>query len=185
MLITDRERLRDDVLAVAELTGNNRASLIPILREVKRKYRGIDNYAMQLIADVLGIHPVEVDAVATFYAFVQPRTEGRFVFRLCRTFSCELAGKESVAKQLERDLGIAFGETTTDGSFTLEWANCMGMCDQGPAMLVNEEVYTRLTPDSVHEIVKEYRNRSERFSSQAAQVSRPAPSPRLIAECDS
>ena len=51
---------------------------------------------MQLIADVLDIHPVEVYAVATFYAFLQPETEGRFVFRLCRTYSCEFAGKELV-----------------------------------------------------------------------------------------
>jgi NADH:ubiquinone oxidoreductase subunit E len=69
MLITERDRLREDVMAVAQLTGFNRASLIPILLEVKEKYRGVDSYAMQLIADVLGIHPVEVYAVATFYAY--------------------------------------------------------------------------------------------------------------------
>jgi NADH:ubiquinone oxidoreductase subunit E len=161
MLVTERDRLREDVLAVAELTNFNRASLIPILRKVKEKYRGVDSYAMQLIADVLGIHPVEVYAVATFYSFIQPHTDGRLVFRLCRTLSCELEGKERVAEQLQRDLGIGFGETTTDQLFSLEWANCMGMCDQGPAMLVNETVYTQLTPDKVHEIVEVYRSQKE------------------------
>ncbi len=161
MLITERDRLREDVMAVAELTDFNRASLIPILRKVKDKYRGIDSYAMQLIADVLGIHPVEVYAVATFYSFVQPQAEGSLVFRLCRTLSCELEGKELVAERLERELGIGFGETTPDQQFTLEWANCMGMCDQGPAMLVNETVYTRLTPDKIHEIVQGYRHQRE------------------------
>lgn len=161
MLVTERDRLREDVLAVAALTDYNRASLIPILRKVKEKYRGVDSYAMQLIADVLGIHPVEVHAVATFYSFIQPETEGRLVFRLCRTLSCELEGKEKVAEQLQRDLGIDFGETTSDQLFSLEWANCMGMCDQGPAMLVNETVYTQLTPEKVHAIVEEYRRHKE------------------------
>ena len=161
MLVTERDRLREDVLAIAELTDFNRASLIPILRKVKETYRGIDSYAMQLIADVLGVHPVEVYAVATFYSFVKPETEGRLVFRLCRTLSCELDGKERVAEQLQRDLGIGFGETTPDQVFSLEWANCMGMCDQGPAMLVNETVYTQLTPDKVHDIVEEYRSQQE------------------------
>lgn len=161
MLVTERDRLREDVLAVAELTDFNRASLIPILRKVKEKYRGVDSYAMQLIADVLGIHPVEVYAVATFYSFIQPQTDGRLIFRLCRTLSCELEGKERVAEQLQRDLGIGFGETTPDQLFSLEWANCMGMCDQGPAMLVNETVYTQLTAEKVHDIIDDYRSQQE------------------------
>jgi [NiFe] hydrogenase diaphorase moiety large subunit len=154
---TEQDRLRDDIMAVAQLTDCNRASLIPILRAVKEKYRGIDSDAMQMIADILGIHPVEVYAVATFYSFVQPQTEGQLVFRLCRTLSCELNGKEEVAAQLKQELGIDFGETTADQRFTLQWANCMGMCDQGPAMLVNETVYTRLTPEKVHDIVESYK----------------------------
>ena len=65
--------------------------------------------------------------------------------------------KIRVARQLENDLGIAFGETTKDGKFTLEWANCMGMCDQGPALLVNERVFTRVTPEQVHAILEDCR----------------------------
>jgi [NiFe] hydrogenase diaphorase moiety large subunit len=62
-----------------------------------------------------------------------------------------------VAKQLEHALGIKFGETSADGAFSLEWANCIGLCDQGPAMLVNDAVYNRLTPEKVDKIVAEYR----------------------------
>ncbi len=161
MLVSERDQLREDVLEVAALTEYNRASLIPILRKVKEKYRCIDSEAMQLIADVLGIHPVEVYAVATFYAFLKPEMEGRLVFRLCRTLSCELEGKDEVAARLQSDLGIGFGETTPDELFTLEWANCMGLCDQGPAMLVNETVYTALTPEKVGDIVADYRRQLE------------------------
>ncbi len=159
MTASTREQLRQEVMAAAELTGYHRASLIPILREVKKKYRGLDSDAMQMIADILGIHPVEVDGVATFYSFLRPETDGRLVFRLCRTYSCHLADREKVAEQLLADLGVGFGETSADGAISLEWTNCMGMCDQGPALLVNDEVYTQLTPDKVHGIVEEYRRR--------------------------
>jgi [NiFe] hydrogenase diaphorase moiety large subunit len=159
MVAAELAQLRKEVEEVAARTNFSRASLIPILRKVKQKYHGIDSEAMQLIADVLGIHSAEVDAVATFYSFIQPDLQGQFIFRLCRTYSCELAGKEEVAKQLEKELGIGFGQTTADGAYSLEWANCMGMCDQGPAMLVNEDVYSQLTPGKISEIVADYRKR--------------------------
>jgi NADH:ubiquinone oxidoreductase subunit E len=106
MLAADHDQLLQEVIDIAALTEYNRASLIPILRMVKEKYRGIDSEAMQIIADVVGIHPVEVHAVATFYSFLKPQTEGRVVFRLCRTLSCELKGKQAIAEQLQRELGI-------------------------------------------------------------------------------
>ena len=159
MVATDLAQLRKEVEEIAAHTNFSRASLIPILRGIKEKYHGLDSEAMQVIADVLAIHPVEVDAVSTFYSFLHPDASGQFVFRLCRTYSCELAGKEEVAATLSTELGLDFGATSADGAFTLEWANCMGMCDQGPAMLVNEEVYPQLTPDSVREIVADYRRR--------------------------
>jgi len=159
MTTAEHKRLRDEIVDIAEYTNFSRASLVPILRFIKEKYRGIDSEAMQIAADVLGIHPVEVDAVSTFYSFLDPEPQGRYVFRLCQTYSCELAGKQEVMAQLERDLGIKFGETSADGAFSLEFANCMGMCDQGPAMLVNDEIYTKLTPNRIHEIVNDFRKR--------------------------
>lgn len=158
MLVTERERLRDDIRRLAERYEHCRSGLLPILQEVQRKHRQISPYAMQVIADQLRIHPVEVQSVVSFYAFLDEDAKGRFIIRLCRTISCDLENKDRVARQLENDLGIRFGETTPDGMFTLEWANCIGMCDQGPAMLVNDRVYTRVTPDRVHEILEECRS---------------------------
>jgi NADH:ubiquinone oxidoreductase subunit E len=157
MLVTQQEQLRADVTALAERLGSDRSSLVPILQEVKRRHRGFDSDAMQIIADALDIHPVEVYGVASFYAFLDPAPQGDYVIRLCRTVSCDLAGKEVVAEQLRRELGVDFGETTEDGRFTLEWASCMGMCDQGPALLVNERVHTGVTPALAGEIVAECR----------------------------
>jgi NADH:ubiquinone oxidoreductase subunit E len=169
MLTTDRDRLRESVEALADKLGRNRGSLMPILQDVKKNQSGLDSYAMQVIADALGIHPVEVFSVATFYAFLHPEKEGRFVFRLCRTLSCDLQGKEQVARQLRNDLGLDFGQTSADGNFTLEWAACIGMCDQGPAMLVNDKVYTRLTTETVRQIVDECRQETAGYATQRAE----------------
>ncbi len=154
MLVTERERLRDEITALADRLGRERSSLIPLLQEVQTRYLQISEYAMQVVADLLDIHPVEVYSVASFYSFLDHAPKGRFVIRLCRTISCDMAGKDAVARQLQNDLGVDFGETTTDAKFSLEWANCIGMCDQGPALLVNDQVFARVTPEKVHDILE-------------------------------
>ncbi len=154
MLVTDRERMRDEIAALADKLGRGRGSLIPILQAVQGKYQEISDYAMQVIADLLDIHPVEVFSVVSFYGFLDTAPKGRFVLRLCRTISCDMAGKDAVARQLENDLGVKFGETTPCGRFTLEWTNCLGLCDQGPALLVNDRAYPKVTPEAVHEILE-------------------------------
>ena len=157
MLVSERELLRATLEQRVKDFGNNRSALIPVLQEVQRKYGHVSEYVMQVVADILSIHHVEVYGVASFYSFIGHNQKGRFIIRLCRTISCDMQGKSRVARQLENDLGIGFGETTPDGNFTLEWANCLGMCDQGPALLVNERIYTKVTPETVHDILEECR----------------------------
>lgn len=153
MLTTQQDKLLGEIDVLVKRHGSRRNSLVPILQDVQKRYHTISDFAMQAVADRLGIHPVEVYAVVTFYAFLNETYHGRFVIRLCRTVSCDMAGKEAVARQLRNDLGVDFGQTTPDGRFTLEWANCIGMCDQGPAMLVNDQVFTHVTPEKVHDIL--------------------------------
>jgi [NiFe] hydrogenase diaphorase moiety large subunit len=112
MLVTEREQLSEDIRALADQFGRSRTALIPILQEIKKKHHHIDGHAMQVIADMLDIHPVEVHSVASFYSFLGSEPAGEFVLRLCRTISCDMNGKDRVARQLENDLGITFGETT-------------------------------------------------------------------------
>jgi len=153
MPVTQQDQLRADVTALVEKLGPGRSSLIPILADVKRRFHEVDSESMQTIADVLDIHPVEVYSVASFYAFLHGAPEGQFVIRLCGTLSCDFAGKDAVADALTDALGVGFDEITSDGLFTLEWASCVGMCDQGPALLVNDQVHTRVTPEAAREIV--------------------------------
>jgi len=156
-LMTQQERLREELVEIAGRYDNDRSALLPILQEIQKRYFHISDYAMQLVANQLDIHPVEVHSVVSFYSFLDFEPKGRFVIRLCRTLCCNMAGKDRVARQLENDLGIGFGETSADGKFTLEFANCIGMCDQGPALLVNDLVYTKVTPEMVHDIIESCR----------------------------
>jgi len=158
MLHTERERLREELEQLVDDHGRTRSSMLFILQEVQRRHFHVSEYSMQVIADLLDIHPVEVHSVVSFYSFLDVQPQGQFVIRLCRTITCEMAGKSEVACQLENDLGIRFGETTPDGKFSLQWANCLGMCDQGPAMLVNERIITGVTPEMVHGILQECRS---------------------------
>jgi len=153
MPVTQQEQLRADVVALVAKLGPGRSSLIPILQDVKRRFQEVDAESMQTIADVLDIHPVEVYSVASFYAFLHGAPEGRFVIRLCGTLSCDFAGKAAVADALRDELAIDFDQITDDGLFTLEWTSCIGMCDQGPALLVNDQVHTRVTAEKAREIV--------------------------------
>ena len=167
MLVNQQQKIQDEVRDMLRRHGRTRAALIPILQELQREYSSVTDFAMQVVADELGLHPAEVYGVVSFYAFLHHEAKGRFLVRLCRTISCDLSGMTRVARQLENELGIAFGETTSDGRFSLEWASCLGMCDQGPALLVNDRVYTRVTPDQVHQIIEDCRRV---FGAHAAQI---------------
>jgi NADH:ubiquinone oxidoreductase subunit E len=166
MLVSQQQKLQDEIHELVGRHGRTRAALMPVLQELQQKYLSVSDFAMQVVADEIGIHPAEVYGVVSFYAFLHHEPRGRFQIRLCQTISCDLAGKARVARQLENELGIRFGETTSDGRFSLEWASCLGMCDQGPALLVNERVYTKVTPDQVHRILEDCR---KVFGAHAAQ----------------
>lgn len=170
MLISNQDTLRQNVLSWVDKYGSGRDALIPILQEIQANHQYITEYAMQVVADVLDIHPVEVYGVVSFYSFLDNKPMGKFVIRLCRTISCDMQGKDNVARQLENDLGINFGQTTEDGLFTLGWASCLGMCDQGPAMLVNDQIFTHVTPEKVHGILEGCRRTFASYGTQKQEV---------------
>jgi NADH:ubiquinone oxidoreductase subunit E len=156
-LTAEQSGLVAEIDALVERHGGGRDALIPVLADLRERHHEISDLAMQAVADRLGVPPVEVYGVVSFYAFLGTARTGRYVIRLCRTLSCHFAEVTAVARALEQQLGVPFGETSADGRFTAEWTNCVGMCDQAPAMLVNERVYGNLTPDRVGEILAELR----------------------------
>ncbi|MFZ2957231.1 MAG: NAD(P)H-dependent oxidoreductase subunit E [Candidatus Ozemobacteraceae bacterium] len=156
MLASERDQLKTEIWEMAKKFDYHRSGLMPVLQHIQQKYRHISPEVMQETAGAFHIHPVEVQGVVSFYSFLSTERKGKFIIRLCQTISCDMAGKAALARQLENDLGISFGKTTKDGLFTLEYTNCLGMCDSGPALLVNDEIYTKVTPESVAEIIDTY-----------------------------
>jgi len=155
MLVLEKNNMTKEIEDLVRKHGRNRSALLPILQDIQRKHKHIPDFAQQEVARLLDIHPVEVYSVISFYAFLNTKPKGRNIVRLCKTITCDLAGKENVAKAIERELGIKFGETTKDNRITLEYVNCLGMCDQGPALLVNERVYPKVTPEIAVKILNE------------------------------
>lgn len=155
MLVLEKNSLTEEIEKLVELYGSDRSALMPILQALQREHKYISEFAQQEVARLLDIHPVEVYSVISFYSFLHSKPQGRNIVRLCQTITCDMSGKAAVAEAITRELGISFGETTKDKRITLEYANCLGMCDQGPAMLVNDKVYTRLTPEKAVSILNE------------------------------
>jgi NADH-quinone oxidoreductase subunit E len=100
--------------------------------------------------------PAEVDGVATFYSLIFRKPVGRHVILVCDSMSCWLTGYDEIKDHLVYKLGVNLGETTTDGKFTLLPAACLGVCEEAPAMMIDETLYTKLTPSSVDEILGRY-----------------------------
>ncbi len=138
--------------------GKSREALLPILQGVFDRDHYISDDAMVEIARQLDISSAEVYGKSTFYHFLNIEPCGQFVIRVCKTIVCDMKNKKEIVSTLENLLKIKMGQTTHNRKFSLLYTNCLGWCHKGPAMLVNDEVYTDLTPDKVRDIIAKYRN---------------------------
>lgn len=154
MLVLEKNSLTEEIQELITLKGKSRSSLLEVLQEIENNHGYISDFAQQEIARLLDIHPVEVYSIISFYSSLHSEPKGRNIIRMCKTIACNMKGSENIANVLKKELGINFGETTKDRKVTLEYTHCMGMCDQAPAMLVNQKVYENLTIDKVIEILK-------------------------------
>jgi [NiFe] hydrogenase diaphorase moiety large subunit len=155
MLVTEKNSLALEIEELCKSYGTDRSALLPILQAIQKNHKYISDFAQQEIARMLDIHPVEVYSVVSFYTFLHSEPRGRNIVRLCRTIVCDISGKDLVENAITRELGIKFGETSKDKRITLEYTNCLGMCDQGPAMMINDNIYTQLTPEKAVNILNE------------------------------
>ena len=147
--ILDRPaELQDAGIAeICRAYGNDRHRMLDILRDVQERFRCVSAQAMDCIARQTGLSRVEVEGVASFYAFFSTTPRGRVTIRLCDDIIDRFAGLAAVVEAFEQELGIKVGETSADGAVSLEFTPCIGMCDQAPAAMVNNVVMTRLTPE--------------------------------------
>jgi [NiFe] hydrogenase diaphorase moiety large subunit len=135
----------------------DRTRLVDIARGIHAELGFMGDESIEAVAELLGIHRVEVESVVTFYSFFSRKPRGTIVIRLCNDIIDRMNGEGPVAEAFRKELGIDFGETTPDGKITLEYTPCIGMSDQAPAALVNDEVVTYLSSDRVREIVSTLR----------------------------
>ncbi len=139
--------------------GNDAGRMMDIVLAVQEKFGCVSSAAMDMIARAVGTKRVEVESVVSFYAFLSTEQKGKVVIRLCHDVIDCMRGCDRVAEAFREELGIDVGDTTPDGLITLEYAPCIGMCDQAPAALVNETVVTHLSSDAAREIVRKLRQR--------------------------
>ncbi len=150
------DALQELIVELADKHGRTRESLLPVLQGVVDHEKYLSERSMVEIARELDLPAAEVYGTATFYSFLDHRKMGKYVIRLCKTISCAMKGKNQVLLALQDMLNISTGQTTPDGRFTLVETNCLGWCHKAPAMVINHEVYTDLTPEKVREIISDY-----------------------------
>ena len=146
----------DLIKNLADQHGRNRKDLLPILQGVVEQEKYLSEYSMIEIARELDLPASEVYGTATFYSFLEYKKMGKYIIRICKTITCSMKGKNQVLLAIQDMLKINVGETSSDGNFSLLQTNCLGFCHKAPAMLINNEVYTDLTPEKVRDILSGY-----------------------------
>lgn len=141
---------------MAEKHGRTRESLLPIMLAVVEREKYLSEYSMIEIARQVDIPAADVYGTATFYSFIETKPTGQYIIRICKTITCAMKGKNQVLFAIQDMLKIKLGETTPDKRFSLLETNCLGWCHKAPAMMVNNEVYTELTPEKVRDILTGY-----------------------------
>ena len=130
------------------------AALLPVLSIVQREKGFISEEAERWVAATLGLRPLQVREVLSFYSLLRREPAGRYVIQVCRNLSCFLAGSEEIIRHLEARLGVRAGETTSDGRFTLETVECLGNCDHAPCLMINDDDYGPVTKETIDGILK-------------------------------
>jgi NADH-quinone oxidoreductase subunit E len=145
----------ESLKALEKRYPSKKALMLPALWKVMEQEGYISVEAMEAVADYLGVPPVEVYGVVTFYEMFHEKPVGRHHIKVCRTLSCALCGQSGVLEHLKKRLGIEVGESTEDGRFTLSEVECLGSCGTAPVMQIGDTLYEHLTPEKVDEILKE------------------------------
>lgn len=141
---------------LADKHGRKKESLLPIMQGVVERESFLSEHSMVEIAREIDMPAADVYGTATFYSFLETKPTGKYIIRVCKTITCAMKGKTQVLFAIQDMLKIKLGDTTPDKRFTLLETNCLGWCHKAPAMLINDKVYTGLTPEKVREILTDY-----------------------------
>lgn len=150
------EKEKEEIRKESELYPVRKAVCIDALKIVQHHRGWVSDEAIEDIARELDMSIHEVDAVATFYTRIYRKPVGRNIILLCDSMSCMIMGFETLYEHLSKKLKIRFGETTPDGRFTLLPNTCLGDCDHAPALMINDDLFNRVTIETIDEVLKNY-----------------------------
>jgi NADH-quinone oxidoreductase subunit E len=151
------EELKASLEKKISLVEHPRELVVDVMLELQDHYGFLSDEALEEAAVLLGMTPLEMEELATFYTFIFREPVGKYVIHVCDSVICWMDGYESIRDHLSQKLGIKMGETTSDGLFTLLPVCCIGYCDRSPAVLINRKVYGPLTPEKLDNILEELR----------------------------
>ena len=141
--------------------GKQKSAVIPLLHLAQETFGGwLSSEAMDYVASLLQLEPIEVYEVATFYSMYNLKPVGKYLFEVCQTGPCMLRGSDDIIDYIKEKLNIGVGETTTDGMFTLKTVECLGACGYAPMMQLGKHYREHLTKEKVDAIIEECRVKS-------------------------
>lgn len=138
--------------------GKQKSALLPLLHLAQAEFGGwLSVPAMDHVASILNIKPIEVYEVASFYTMFNMKPVGKCLIEVCRTGPCMLRGANDLVEYIENKLGIKEGETTTDGLFTLKTTECLGSCGTAPMLQCGADYYENLTNEKVDTLLEKWK----------------------------
>ena len=146
------EKLEEIILHHKDQQG----ALIPILHETQELFGYIPEEAQNMISEVLNVPLAEIFGVATFYSRFTLSPRGKHTISVCLGTACYVKNAQGVLDKLEEELKVAAGNTTEDKKFTLEATRCLGCCGLAPVLTIDEDVYGKLVPEDIPDILKKY-----------------------------
>ena len=149
------EQFRDLDEVIAQYQGKP-GGLIPVLHKAQLIFGYLPQEGQIRVAEGLKVPLSEVYGVVTFYSFFSQQPRGRHTIGVCLGTACYVKGAAEIVEALEEQLKVKVGETTANGDFTLMVTRCLGACGLAPVLTIGENVYGRLTPDKIPEVIKQY-----------------------------
>jgi NADH-quinone oxidoreductase subunit E len=135
--------------------GKQKSALLPVLHIAQHEFGGwLSAPAMDYVASLLQIKPIEVYEVATFYSMYNLKKVGKCMIEFCHTGPCMLKGVEELIDYTEKKLGIKKGQSTPDGKFTIKGVECLGACGYAPMAQIGEYYYENLTEEKIDKIIE-------------------------------
>jgi NADH-quinone oxidoreductase E subunit len=146
-------KIRKKIDEIVARYPQKEAAILPLLHITQREFGSISPDSEKRIADILGLKPIRIREVLTFYTMLHREPVGKYHIQVCSNLSCSLLGAERLVDYLKEKLGIEPGQTTEDRKFTLSLVECLGACEQAPCMMVNFDYYGNLDKKKIDKIL--------------------------------